>query len=422
VKLPVIAQGIASALTAELARIRELLGGRRPGELGALPASTDRAADRAIELLVSIQPPAFLSNQLDLFALMASKNMATTLEHGLGPLAPSVFALYALVERIIVDDARAALAYATLAVELDERTGGTLTADVLFLKSWFVAHWVAPLREVLADCDRGAQAGLASGEILYGCYNHGAYLHFLAASGEPLPRVIDEADARLAIVGRRVIVARFHCVLERQFARALCGLTESPTSLGDDQFDESRDLGFICKTTNANEQGFYHVARLKLHYYQGEYPEALRNADRAVAAAGSFARQPAEVELVFFHALALLATADREPANLEAARQHRSRLACWRFDSETNFAHRVELVDAEIARVEGRDVDARQLHDQAIRSAQAAGFPHHAALAHELAARHLLSRGEHAHEHLQAAIDGYRNWGATVLADRLAWS
>src|ERR1700677_4418023 len=91
---------------------------------------------------------------------------------------------------------------------------------------------------------------------------------------EPLHRVIEEADARISSIGRRVTIARFHCVLERQLARALTGQTSVPTSLTDGSFDESRDLSFICRTTNANQVGFYYVARLKLHYYRGEYPQA----------------------------------------------------------------------------------------------------------------------------------------------------
>jgi predicted ATPase/serine/threonine protein kinase len=416
VALPHAPEAIKRALEEKLARIDELLQDRNPADFRDLPASTSSEADRSVELLVSILPPAFLNNQLDLFALMAAKNLVTTLENGLGPLAPSVFAFYAMVERIVLDDARTARAYATLAVELNQRAGETQTADVLFLKAWFIDHWVAPFREILTDCDRGASVGLASGEVLYGSYNHGSYMHFLAGSGEPLLRVIEEADVRLALVGRRVIVSRFHCVLERQVARALAGLTDSPTSLSDDQFDESLDLGFICRTTNANQEGFYHVARLKLHYYQGEYPQALLAAERARTAAGSFARQPAEVDLVFFEALAWLGEGS---GKIEAARRHLATLNRWRADSEANFAHKALMIEAEIARVEGRNGEASRFQNEAIRAAELDGFPHHAALARELAARHRIAIGEDPREWLQAAIEGYQAWGAVTLADRL---
>ena len=243
-------------------------------------------------------------------------------------------------------------------------------------------------------------------------------MSLLAASGEPLAKVIEEAETRMGQVGRRVIIARFHCVLERQLARALAGLTEGPTSLSDQSFDESRDLSFICRTTNSNQVGFYHVARLKLHYYRGEYREALHSADEALAVFESFARQPAEVDLVFFRALALLATAEAGPGDLEEARKHLATLERWRLDCEANFGHKAMLVGAEIARVEGRADDARGFLDAA-RAAEAHGCRQHAALARDLAARHLARIGDDARPVRRAAIEGYRAWGANLLADRL---
>lgn len=417
VELPESADEVDRALGDELARIDALMGGRSGSDLLESPSSSDPEVDRIVGLLHDIEPPAFLSNQMSLFALMASKCLSLTLESGLGPRAASVFAMAALVRRIILDDARSALDLANLAIEVDRRLGETQTAEVLFLKGWFVDPWVAPVREALADFDRGASVGLDSGDVLYSCYNHVGYIALLAMSGEPLPRVIAEADSRIARVGRRVLIARFHCVLERQLARALAGLTNTPTSLSDSSFDESRDLSFICRTTNANQAGFYHVARLKLLYYRGEYRQAIRAADDALAIAGSFARQPAEVDLVFFGALALIASGG--PEDLEAARKKLARLQDWRVNCEANFGHKALLVEAELARAEGLDEIPRRFAEAA-EAAEAAGFIQHVALARELAARHLAETGEDDRPMLRAAIEGYRAWGATALADWLA--
>ena len=58
-----------------------------------------------------------------------------------------------------------------------------------------------------------------------------------------------------------------------------------------------------------------------------------------------------------------------------------------------NFENRAALVGAEIARIEGRELDAERLYEQAIRSARANGFVHNEALAYELAARFYAARG-----------------------------
>src|SRR5262249_39356628 len=72
------------------------------------------------------------------------------------------------------------------------------------------------------------------------------------------------------------------------------------------------------------------------------------------------------------------------------------------------------LVGAEIARLEGRVVDAQDLYETAIRSARAHEFVHNEALANELAARFYEARGFRtiAHAYLRDARDCYLRWGA----------
>src|SRR5262249_43004087 len=69
---------------------------------------------------------------------------------------------------------------------------------------------------------------------------------------------------------------------------------------------------------------------------------------------------------------------------------------------------------AEIARIEGRPLEAMELYERAIASARVNGLVHNEALAYELAARFYNARGfeEVAHIHLQTARQRYLRWGA----------
>jgi hypothetical protein len=58
-----------------------------------------------------------------------------------------------------------------------------------------------------------------------------------------------------------------------------------------------------------------------------------------------------------------------------------------------NFENRAALVGAEIARIEGREIESEHLYEQAIRSAHVNGFVHNEALANEVAARFYAARG-----------------------------
>ena len=93
--------------------------------------------------------------------------------------------------------------------------------------------------------------------------------------------------------------------------------------------------------------------------------------------------------------------------------QHRQ-LEVWAENCPENFENRAALVGAEIARIEGRDLDAMRLYEQAIRSAHVNGFVHNEAVAYEVAASFYAARGfdKIAHGYLQEARSCYLQWGA----------
>jgi PAS domain S-box-containing protein len=98
----------------------------------------------------------------------------------------------------------------------------------------------------------------------------------------------------------------------------------------------------------------------------------------------------------------------------EALAAHHKQLEVWAENCPENFANRAALVGAEIARLEGRELDAERLYERAIRSARASGFIHNEALANELASRYYAARGRErfAQLCLRNAYYGYLRWGA----------
>jgi len=98
-----------------------------------------------------------------------------------------------------------------------------------------------------------------------------------------------------------------------------------------------------------------------------------------------------------YQALAILGLSGLEPeevsATLERVRPNRVLLETLLRFSPVNFEHRVRLIDAEVARLEGRRGDALELYEQAIEAARRNEFTHEQALANELAGRFLLSTG-----------------------------
>src|SRR5262249_49412794 len=98
----------------------------------------------------------------------------------------------------------------------------------------------------------------------------------------------------------------------------------------------------------------------------------------------------------------------------EALLAHQKQLVAWAENCPANFASRAALVGAEIARLEGRDLDAQRLYEQALGAARASGFVHDAGLACERASAFYGARGFRliADAYLREARSCYARWGA----------
>src|SRR4029077_2752691 len=151
----------------------------------------------------------------------------------------------------------------------------------------------------------------------------------------------------------------------------------------------------------------------------GDYPEAIRAALIARQLLWHTTLHPDIIDYHYYAALSRAACCgdaitDRRAADLEAVLEDYRQLQMWAPLCAENFENRAALVAAEIARLEGRELDAERLYEQAIRSARANGFIHNEAIAYELAARFYAARGfeEIAHLYLGNARRGYLLWGA----------
>ena len=144
---------------------------------------------------------------------------------------------------------------------------------------------------------------------------------------------------------------------------------------------------------------WYWILKLKARFLSGDYAEAIAAADKAKPFLAGAAGLPNQVLDYFLYAALTVAalyekgSADeqQEWGNLLTA--HREQLREWAENYAPTFADKHLLVSAEIARLEGRELDAARLYEQAIQSARENGFVQNEALAHEVAARFYAARG-----------------------------
>ena len=93
----------------------------------------------------------------------------------------------------------------------------------------------------------------------------------------------------------------------------------------------------------------------------------------------------------------------------------------WANHCPENFLHKSQLVAAEIARIENRDLEAMHLYEQSITSAREQAFVQYEALANELGAKFYLERKFEliAKTYLQEAKNAYLRWEASAKVKHL---
>ena len=165
--------------------------------------------------------------------------------------------------------------------------------------------------------------------------------------------------------------------------------------------------------------GRYAVLMAQIHFLYGRMEEASKSVAMARELSAFFSSSISVVELDFFHSLILAtlcedAAAEEKATHLENIREHQLQMRIWADSCPENFSHQFLLVEAELARLEGRDLDSMKLYEQSIESAREQGFTQNEGIANELASRFYRFSGfaTSADAYLRQARNCYQRWGA----------
>ena len=406
---------------AEYGRVRSQLGDRSIETLGDLPRMDDPAILATLDVLTVLSVPA-LATDVKLYVLSVCRTANLNLQYGNSDNAPPNYASMGLITSAYFGHHDEGHRLGKMACDLVERSGfNHLAGRTNFLFAALVP-WTRPLRDGIVPGRRGFQIAKEHGDSSF-AYASRALSTILVASGHPLDRVELEIEQALEYV------QRFGFFLDRispplALARMLRGRTTKFGLLDDGRFIErSLEERVMGKPQFRPVECYYLIRKLQARFFAGDYVSALEAAERVGAWYDSspslslFMLEKAEYH--FYAALTRTALCeDTEPNSYtkhqEALRSHERQLRDWAAICPCNFEDRATLLGAEIARIEGRPLEAMDLYERAIASARANDFVHNEAIAYELAARFYAARSleDIAHLYVGNARQCYLRWGA----------
>ncbi|MBK5002844.1 AAA family ATPase [Pseudomonas sp. S31] len=409
-----VAQPDDDAVRREYEQIGLRVGTRSIEQLIDLPPMEDATSLAIMDVLCKLFAPALQTNA-NLACLTICKGVSLSLEHGNGDASCMLYANIGRVSRRY-GDYQTGYRFGRLGCELVEQRGlQRFEASTFLCFSMFVVRWTRPVNECRELLRRAFVAANRVGDLPYAAYVGNGLISDQLFSGEPLGSMQTEAEQGLAYA-QKVHFGLVIDFMNTQLAliRTLRGQTPIFGCLDDEHFSEARFEQHLDDAPDlALAAGKYWVRKLQARYLAGDYEAAEACAARAKALTWVIAAFFEEAEYHFFAGLTLAARHEVDEATLQALAEHHGVIQVWARQCAETFASRQALLGAELARLQGRFVEAEHLYEEAIQLARDSGFVHVEALANELASRFYGARGlaRIARVYLRDARYGYLRWG-----------
>ena len=405
----------------EYERMWQQIANRPIEALLDLPRMAAPLWSATMDVLTSVVSPALFTDQ-NLYCIVIGRMANLSLEHGNNDASSYAYAIIGTVLGAQFGDYKAAFRFGQLGFNLATQRGlDRFKARIYLIFGHHVMPWSKPIGTSRSLIRRAFDAAQEVGDLTYGAFGRTHLVTHLLASGDPLDEVQREAEAGLDFARQ----ARFGLVVHRitaqlQLIRTLRGLTPRFGRFDDAGFNEERfEQHLAAEPRLALAACWYWVRKLQARVIAGDHAAAVAAATQAE---GLLWTSPAFFERAEYHFYAALARAAlcdtvqgaARSGHLGALAAHHCQLQLWAENCPENFADRATLVGAEIARLEGREVDAERLYEQATSSARANGFVHNEALGLERAARFYAARGfeKFGRLYFQDARYAYLRWGA----------
>ena len=412
----------------EYDRIGALVGKRSIEQLVDLPLMTDTDVLDMLDVFTEIVTPALYYDE-NLSSLVVCRMVNLSLEYGNHDGSCFGYVWFGVIAGPRFNNYKDGFRFGQLGYDLVEKRGLTRYQARTYMSFGnFVVPWakhVATGRELVR---RAFDAAYRIGDLTFAAYSLAELIKNSLMVGSNLADVQTEAENALEFARR----TRFGLVIEVVAAqlglvRMLRGLTHEFGSLNDGEFDELVSEQLLAgNPVLAFSEFCYLTRKLQARFFAGDYAAAVDASQRAHSLLWPVASQIETGEFRFYAALAHAAawnsaSSEERQEHFSSLADHHRQLQIWALHCPANFETKAALVSAEIARIEGRVLDAEQFYEAAISSARDNGFAHCEAVANESAAQFYSMRGftKIAHVYLRDARDCYLRWGADAKVRQL---
>jgi predicted ATPase/CheY-like chemotaxis protein len=406
----------------------ELMASYSDQQLLELPPMTDARQQVVVSILTRMVGHVYFGNPM-LFPMVPCISLQLYVAYGQFMVTPATMSMhgYYLCSPPV---AEYDMGYrmGSLAVAFMKKQGHKqMIPSVLDCMYGYVSFWKAPMHKSVAPLKEAFRMGLEVGDNEFAAYSYFNVTSILFSSGHPLKEALkyfESNSAAYRLIGNEVMY--YQCICICRMMLALAGRTPNRAKSKIETYDIDTMYDFLVKTDNSEGLFITHVSLLIQSYHDGDYATACDRSKRAMQHVEGIAGLDFYQQLIFYGALSHLAlarnlSADEQLHCLEQSEEFVELLNAWYEQAPVVFSNKLALVQAEQARLAGRDLEAEKLYERAIAGAQENNLPHEAALSFELTADFYSARGLETITRAFAAEarEGYARWQAFAKVEDL---
>ncbi|MDJ0556870.1 MAG: AAA family ATPase [Microcoleaceae cyanobacterium MO_207.B10] len=418
---------LKNAFDIEVELAQESLANRNIESLLYEPEIASAEQRMILDLLVSIDPPAYFFDQ-ELYAVIVLKMANLSLTYGNSSESAKGYVTYGIILGSVLGDYQSGYEFGQLAVKLCDRFNSQIQkCPACLVLAGHLNHWVKHIKYAKEIFDDSYHAGLASGELRHCGYALEHQLRYLFYQGVNLQEIIELLPKYLHFLQNTKNQWASDGTLGFQLALLnLLGMTRGKLDFHNDDINEAQYLEDCHAHNSFAWLCTFNIFKSQVLYLYDEYELALA----AILEAGKYIDfvlghfQGSEHNFHYSLVIASLypeATGETKEQYWQQLESNQKRMKIWADNSPDNFLHKYLLIAAEMARGSGEHLEAMDLYDRAIDSARKNKFIQNEALANELAAKFWLARGkeEFAKIYLNNARYCYQIWGAKRKVEEL---
>jgi PAS domain S-box-containing protein len=422
--IPVSDDEAARAAQEELHQVARLLEARRAPGFVPTTAALDERLLALTDLLDEGQSAIFIGRP-SLWPFLVLKAVTLRLQHRATTRSRGAYVGAATAIASVTGDMTWALQVSEIGIgsePLAVRELGTEAGRLIAKHAAMVNIWCRHFQTSLPLLDLALDACLEVGDFVFAGYMTFNVVWLVFESGATLESVA-AAARRWAGIARETHNDAMGEVVRgaARFVGRLRGIYDIESS----SFDFQEQIAKMTPGFNVGVN-FLLAMRQMTAFLEGRYERAWQHTKAMAAVLPAVRLLAVEASHHTFRGLTAAAlyaeaNADQQHQFLEVVTDEVQRHERWRQHGPENFTTRHALLSAELARIEGRLVEAEHLYETAITAAREQKFVQYEALASELASRFYRERGLFtiADTYLLRARACYRSWGGAAKVKRI---